>query len=129
MESMIKTLKYEEVYRNDYESLTQAHREFANYLLDIYDHRRLHSAIAYHTPVEYEQCTRPPHGAHTTHEFSKASGNLLRGAQNSRTESPPSSPSGHATSSSRLFLSRLLSGRARLRLRRPHHIVKPKPLK
>jgi putative transposase len=54
MESMIKTLKYEEVYRNEYDSLTQAHHELANYLLNIYNRRRLHSAIAYHTPVEYE---------------------------------------------------------------------------
>ena len=58
MESMIKTLKYEEVYRNEYDSLTRAHRELANYLLNIYNRRRLHSAIAYHTPVEYE---RPHH--------------------------------------------------------------------
>ena len=58
MESMIKTLKYEEVYRNEYDSLTRAHRELANYLLNIYNRRRLHSAIAYHTPVEYEQVHR-----------------------------------------------------------------------
>src|SRR5947207_40854 len=53
-----------------------------------------------------------------TDEFSKASGNLLRGSQNGRTESPwfLNFPSGHAMSSHRLFLSGLLSSRARLRL-------------
>lgn len=58
MESMIKTLKYEEVYRNEYDSLAQAHCELGHYLLNIYNSRRLHSAIAYHTPVEYERLHR-----------------------------------------------------------------------
>jgi putative transposase len=58
MESMIKTLKYEEVYRNEYDTLTQAHRELGRYLINIYNSCRLHSAIGYHTPVEYERLHR-----------------------------------------------------------------------
>lgn len=66
MESMIKTVKYEEVYPNQYDSLPHARHELGHYLLNIYNRRRLHSAIAYHTPVEYERlllhstAQRPP---------------------------------------------------------------------
>lgn len=55
MESMIKTVKYEEVYPNQYDSLAHARHELGGYLLNIYNRRRLHSAIGYHTPVEYER--------------------------------------------------------------------------
>jgi len=57
-----------------------------------------------------------PTPAHSTHEFFKASGNLLRGSQKTAGRKVLANfPSGHAMSSRRLFLSGLLSSRARLR--------------
>jgi hypothetical protein len=75
--------------------------------------RRWHAAQRpYHTGGR----TGPPHGAHPTHEFSRHQGNLLRGSRKTAGRKVlVNFPSGHAMSSRRLFLSGLLSSRARLR--------------
>ena len=54
-ESFIKTLKYEEVYLNDYETLAEAKASIDRFLREVYNHKRLHSALGYAPPVEFEQ--------------------------------------------------------------------------
>ena len=53
-ESFIKTLKYEEVYLNEYESFDDAHINIKRFIEDVYNKKRLHSSIGYKTPDEFE---------------------------------------------------------------------------
>lgn len=54
-ESFFKTLKYEEVYLWEYENLTEARQRIGFFLDDVYNRKRLHSALGYRPPVEFEQ--------------------------------------------------------------------------
>src|ERR1700691_1097886 len=54
-ESFIKTLKYEEVYRMEYRDLTEAKASIKEFLEKIYNRKRLHSALGYRPPREFEQ--------------------------------------------------------------------------
>jgi putative transposase len=53
-ESFMKTLKYEEVHRNEYRDLAEARSEIGTFLDKVYNHKRLHSAIGYLPPAEFE---------------------------------------------------------------------------
>jgi putative transposase len=53
-ESFIKTLKYEEVYRTEYRDLTEAQASLGVFLEKVYNQKRLHSALGYLPPVEFE---------------------------------------------------------------------------
>jgi putative transposase len=53
-ESFIKTLKYEEVYRNEYRDLAEARASIQRFLEGIYNRKRLHSALGYVPPAEFE---------------------------------------------------------------------------
>jgi putative transposase len=57
-ESFIKTLKYEEVYLSEYESLEDALESIEHFLLEVYNRKRLHSALGYRPPVEFEAQTK-----------------------------------------------------------------------
>jgi putative transposase len=54
-ESFIKTLKYEEVYRMEYRDLAEAKVSMKGFLEKIYNQKRLHSALGYRPPREFEQ--------------------------------------------------------------------------
>jgi putative transposase len=54
-ESFMKTLKYEEVYRAEYQDLTDAKRQIGRFIESIYNRKRLHSALGYLPPAEFEQ--------------------------------------------------------------------------
>jgi len=54
-ESFMKTLKHEEVYRNEYRDLNDAHTCIGEFLESVYNRRRLHSALGYVPPAEFEQ--------------------------------------------------------------------------
>lgn len=53
-ESFMKTLKYEEVLRNEYRDLNDALISIPDFLEKVYNERRLHSAIGYVPPAEFE---------------------------------------------------------------------------
>jgi transposase InsO family protein len=53
-ESFFRTLKVEEVYLNEYENYEHARRELGRFIEDVYNHKRLHSALGYVPPSEFE---------------------------------------------------------------------------
>jgi transposase InsO family protein len=53
-ESFMKTLKYEEVYRNEYRDLAEARAAIGKFLETVYNQKRLHSALGYLPPAEFE---------------------------------------------------------------------------
>jgi transposase InsO family protein len=54
-ESFMKTLKYEEVYLWDYHSVEDVKQRIPYFLQEVYNQKRLHSALGYVTPEEFEQ--------------------------------------------------------------------------
>jgi putative transposase len=54
-ESFMKTLKYEEVYRNEYRDLPDALASLGEFIEKVYNRTRLHSALGYVPPIEFEQ--------------------------------------------------------------------------
>lgn len=82
-ESFLKTLQYEEVYRTEYRDLAEARASIGVFLEKVYNQKRLHSALGYVPPVEFEsgllapahQEARQPAGIFP-YEFSQAWGNL-----------------------------------------------------
>ncbi|HEY1241933.1 MAG TPA: IS3 family transposase [Bryobacteraceae bacterium] len=54
-ESWMKTLKAEEVYRQEYRDLAEARASIAQFIDEVYNQKRLHSALGYRPPVEFEQ--------------------------------------------------------------------------
>jgi transposase InsO family protein len=54
-ESFMKTLKYEEVYLWDYHSLEDVKYRIPYFLQEVYNQKRLHSALGYVTPQEFEE--------------------------------------------------------------------------
>lgn len=54
-ESFMKTLKYEEVLRNEYRDLADARASIREFLEKVYNHKRLHSALGYLPPAEFER--------------------------------------------------------------------------
>ena len=54
-ESFMKTLKYEEVLRNEYRDLAEAHASIREFLEKVYNENRLHSSLGYLPPAEFER--------------------------------------------------------------------------
>lgn len=57
-ESFMKTLKWEEVYRSEYRDLQDARFRIGEFLEKVYNEQRLHSALGYVSPVEFEWAQR-----------------------------------------------------------------------
>lgn len=53
-ESFIKSLKTEEVSISDYETFSQAKEQIDRFIGIVYNNKRLHSALDYRTPAEFE---------------------------------------------------------------------------
>jgi putative transposase len=59
-ESFMKTLKYEEVHRQEYRGLDEARASIEHFLMKVYNQKRLHSALKYVPPAEFEVSLPPP---------------------------------------------------------------------
>ena len=55
VESFLKTLKYEEVYRQEYRDLAEARASIQRFIEKVYNEKRLHSALGYRPPAEFER--------------------------------------------------------------------------
>jgi len=53
-ERLMRTIKEEEVYLSEYEDYDDALRQLGHFLDDVYMHKRIHSALGYLTPVEFQ---------------------------------------------------------------------------
>ena len=54
-ERFIRTLKEEEVYLNEYDDIINARSRIKQFILQVYNHKRPHSALGYLTPVEFDK--------------------------------------------------------------------------
>ena len=54
-ESFMKTLKYEEVYRSEYRDEREVRSSIRRFLEKVYNQKRLHSALGYVPPAEFER--------------------------------------------------------------------------
>jgi len=61
-ESFMKTLKYEEVYRQEYRDVAEARASIPRFLEQVYNEKRLHSALGYLPPAEFERSVAPVSG-------------------------------------------------------------------
>jgi transposase InsO family protein len=59
-ESFMKTLKYEEVDGRNYRDLKEARAAIGAFIENVYNRQRLHSALAYQSPAEFEANLRSP---------------------------------------------------------------------
>ena len=69
-ESFMKTLKYEEVYRSEYRDLADAYSRIRRFLEQVYNRKRLHSALGYLPPAEFERQRLACRSARSTTERS-----------------------------------------------------------
>jgi putative transposase len=54
-ERLMRTIKEEEVDLSEYHDFADAHRQIRRFLDDVYNIKRIHSALSYLTPLEFEQ--------------------------------------------------------------------------
>jgi len=53
-ERFFRTLKSEEVYLKEYRDFDDAHANIGNFIDDVHNVKRLHSALGYRPPAEFE---------------------------------------------------------------------------
>jgi hypothetical protein len=68
-ESFMKTLKQEEIYANRYANLEQLRTNIEEFIERYYNRQRLHSALGYRSPEEFEQRHEQRNGAGVTAKF------------------------------------------------------------
>lgn len=57
-ERVIRTIKEEEVYLNEYQNYADAYQRIGHFIEDVYQSKRIHSALGYLTPAEFETLHR-----------------------------------------------------------------------
>jgi transposase InsO family protein len=57
-ERVIQTIKYDVVYLSDYQDEIEARASIGHFIMEVYDRKRLHSALGYKTPFEFERALR-----------------------------------------------------------------------
>ena len=57
-ERFMRTLKYEEIYMNDYDTFAEVLRSMEHFIEAVYNRKRLHSALGYVPPAEFEASLR-----------------------------------------------------------------------
>ena len=62
-ESFMKTLKREEIYANKYDDLEHLRANIEEFIEEYYNQQRLHSALGYRSPEEFEQQIEAPSSA------------------------------------------------------------------
>src|SRR5208283_5227369 len=67
-ESFMKTLKQEEVNARTYADIDDARRQIGAFIETVYNAKRLHSALGYKPPVEFEAELRPDKDNQTTQD-------------------------------------------------------------
>ncbi len=65
-ERLMRTIKEEEVNLTEYQDFADAQRQIARFLEDVYNVKRIHSALDYLTPTEFEQEWRTSQAAPAT---------------------------------------------------------------
>jgi putative transposase len=96
-ESFMKTLKREEIYANEYESLEHLQGNVEEFIERYYNRTRLHSALGYCSPEEFEQQTErdvPTTIGATVRFFSESTGSSGQvGGEGTQMPSLPHAPS------------------------------------
>ena len=82
-ESFMKTLKREEIYANDYVDLEHLRSNIETFIDDYYNRCRLHSALGYQPPEEFEQQLK------TATTFAAATMSFFRHGEDYRPDSTP----------------------------------------
>ena len=75
-ESFFKTLKREEIYPNEYRDLEHLRQCLAEFIERYYNRLRLHSALGYQAPEQFEAAVSPTPGAAATLSFFRHGGGL-----------------------------------------------------
>jgi len=93
-ESFIKTLKREEVYTNEYVDLDDLREHIEEFIERYYNPKRLHSALGYRSPDEFEQQAEPVEAlsAATVMFFAKTERDSSTGLIGGGSLTPPPSP-------------------------------------
>jgi putative transposase len=100
-ESFMKTLKREEIYANRYSNLEQLRTNIEEFIKEYYNRQRLHSALGYRSPEEFEQQSERGHAADSrgaTVQFIVNDGNseneewISTGGKGTQTPSPSPDP-------------------------------------
>ena len=95
-ESFMKTLKREEIYANQYNDLVHLRSHIEEFIEQYYNRQRLHSALGYCSPEEFEQQIKSCHtlaqSLSATVEFFSAVETTSTGMLGKGTQEPPPSP-------------------------------------
>ena len=90
-ESFFKTLKREEIYATEYVDLDELRDHIAEFIERYYNPKRLHSALGYRSPEEFEQQAEPVDAltAATVRFFAKTEGDSSTGMLGEGAQTPP----------------------------------------